>query len=146
MLVAGGLDVIDFSVNYVPLTLVAGLNLIGTAIVNVLALVRQQGSRLSSRLRALTWASAGYLALSYLIGYVLFIVLNASRSGPPAPPWEMIRRATELSPDDSAAVWWLSLFGIVGALSLGGLGLLWARNELNGSATGLDGEDREVLT
>jgi hypothetical protein len=102
----------------------------------IVALVRQHESDIPGPVRKMTWASLGFLCVSYLLGYVLMVsTLMTSRPEKMVTQWEMYRVMLDLSPQDSPLVMGVYAFTATCSLVLGALGLVRATRHRIDSAS-----------
>ena len=91
----------------------------------IIALVKQHESDIPGTVRRMTWASLGYLCVSYLLGYVLMVTtLMTSRPEKMVTQWDLYRVILDLSPQDSRLVMGVYAFAAVCSLALGAVGLV----------------------
>ena len=107
----------------------------GYCICIVIALVKQHDSDLPGSLRRITWASLGFVCISYLLSYVLMVTsLVTSKPEKIASQWDMYRTMLDLSPQDSLLVMGVYAFVAACSLVLGTLGLVRVTGHRNDSA------------
>jgi hypothetical protein len=104
----------------IGLSALVGLVYLGAT---VLALIKQHGTNLSSGLRTLTWVVAGYAGLSYLVSYIVMLVISPAQNLD-GTQWEYFKALAALDP--FGTTWWLVLLlvHLFGSAILGALGLL----------------------
>jgi hypothetical protein len=92
-----------------------------------------------------TWASLGFLCVSYLLGYVLMVsTLMTSRPEKMVTQWDMYRVMLDLSPQDSPLVMGVYAFAATCSLVLGALGLVRVKRHRDDSASvSRPGQDSE---
>jgi hypothetical protein len=101
----------------------------------VIALVKQHDSDLPGAVRRVTWASLGFVCISYFLGYVLMMTaLVTTKPGKTATQWDVYRAMLDLSPQDSRLVMGVYAFVAVCSLALGTLGLVRVIRHRNDSA------------
>jgi hypothetical protein len=123
---------VDLFVTHVAATFAASLVTALVATSAIAALVRQQGSGVSRAVKALTWATIGYVGLMFLLGYVLFIILSIRQPGVARDQWEYFQMVSEMSPFESPFLLAIFIFCIATSLSLGITGtILLGRSGLN---------------
>jgi len=114
---------------FFPCVLVVLLNMItGCTVAGavVIALVKQHQTDLKPALRVLTWVIAGFVAISYVIGYVIMIVVTAGNELD-GTQWGYIKAIAALRPFEKP--WLLADLSITAALAgiFGTAGLLLLR-------------------
>jgi hypothetical protein len=83
----------------------------------------------------MTWASLGFLCVSYLLGYVLMVsTLMIRRPEKMVTQWDMYRVVLDLSPQDSPLVMGVYAFAATCSLVLGALGLVRVKRHRDDSA------------
>jgi hypothetical protein len=101
----------------------------------IIALVKQHESDLPGTVRRMTWASLGFLCVSYLLGYVLMVsTLMIRRPEKMVTQWDMYRVVLDLSPQDSPLVMGVYAFAATCSLVLGALGLVRVKRHRDDSA------------
>jgi len=94
----------------------------------VAALVKQYGSDIPAAVRRITWASIGFICVSYFLSYTLGVLtiprLMKHRHGIVMTQWDMLRAMFDLSPQDSLLVMGVYAFAATCSLGLGALGLV----------------------
>ena len=111
----------------------------------IIALVKQHESDIPGTVRRVTWASLGFLCVSYLLGYVLMVsTLMTSRPEKMVTQWDMYRVMLDLSPQDSPLVMGVYAFAATCSLVLGALGLVRVKRHRDDSASvSRPGQDSE---
>lgn len=101
----------------------------------IIALVKQHESDIPGTVRRITWASLGYLCVSYLLGYVLMVTtLMTRRPEKMVTQWDVYRVLLDLAPQDSLLVMGVYAFAAACSLALGGLGLVRVKRHRDDSA------------
>jgi hypothetical protein len=102
----------------------------------VVALVKQVESDIPGTVRRITWASLGFICVSYFLGYILMMTTLAT-TGPKGmvTQWDMYRIMLELSPQDSPLVMGVYAFAATCSLALGALGLVRVKKHRDHSAS-----------
>jgi hypothetical protein len=90
----------------------------------IIALVKQHNSDISSALRAITWASLGFVGITFIAGYVISVVFTFKNPGIAYNQWELFKSMSSLSPWENPLVLGFDIFTIFGAFFLGIPGLL----------------------
>jgi hypothetical protein len=130
-LVLFGLLVLDgvlatsgFLFTHVTVTILSSVAGICLGIFVIIALVKQHNSDISSALRAITWASLGFIGISFIAGYVISVVFTFKNPGIAYNQWELFKSMSSLSPWENPLVLGFDVFTIFGAFFLGIPGLL----------------------
>lgn len=106
------------------------------SILLIVALVKQHESDIPGTVRRVTWASLGFVCVSYLLGYVLMVTtLMTSRPEKMVTQWDMYRVMLDLSPQDSPLVMGVYAFSATCSLVLGALGLVRVKRHRDDSAS-----------
>jgi len=106
------------------------------SILLIVALVKQHESDIPGTVRRMTWASLGFVCVSYLLGYVLMVTtLMTSRLEIMVTQWDMYRVMLDLSPQDSPLVMGVYAFSATCSLVLGALGLVRVKRHRDDSAS-----------
>jgi len=102
----------------------------------IIALVKQHESDIPGTVRRITWASLGFVCVSYLLSYVLMVTtLMTSRPEKMVTQWDMYRVILDLSPQDSLLVMGVYAFAATCSLVLGALGLVRMKRHRDDSAS-----------
>jgi len=102
----------------------------------IIALVRQHESDIPGTVRKMTWASLGFVCVSYFLSYILMVTtLVTSRHQRMLTQWDMYRIMLDLSPQDSPLVMGLYAFAATCSLALGALGLVRVKKHRDHSAS-----------
>jgi hypothetical protein len=111
----------------------------------IIALVKQHESDIPGTVRRITWASLGFLCVSYLLGYVLMVTTLMTRMPEKmVTQWDMYRVVLDLSPRDSPLVMGVYAFAAACSLVLGALGLVRVKRHRNDKASvSRPGQDSE---
>jgi hypothetical protein len=84
----------------------------------------------------MTWASLGFVCVSYLLSYVLMVTtLMTSRPEKMVTQWDMYRVILDLSPQDSPLVMGIYAFSATCSLVLGALGSVRVKRHRDDSAS-----------
>lgn len=115
----------------IALSALVGLIYLGAT---VLALVKQHGTNLNRAVRGLTWVVAVYAGLSYLVSYIVMMVMGPAQNLD-GTQLDYFKALAELDP--FATTWWLVLLlaHLFGSAILGALGLLWLHRYWRESST-----------
>jgi len=130
-LVLFGLLVLDgvlatsgFLFTHVIVTILSSVAGICLGIFIIIALVKQHNSDISSVLRAITWASLGFVGITFIAGYVFSVAFAFKNPGIVYNQWELFKSMSSLSPWENPLVLGFYIFTICGAFFLGIPGLL----------------------
>jgi ABC-type multidrug transport system fused ATPase/permease subunit len=123
LLLDGVLVSLGFFFTHVILTLVSSIASIGMGIFVIVALVKQHDSHIGGPLKAITWASLGFVCINFVAGYVATIVLAMQNPGVVYNQWEVFKSMSLLSPWESPLKLSFDIFTFCGALFLGIPGL-----------------------
>ena len=130
-LVLFGLLVLDgvlatsgFLFTHVIVTILSSVASICMGIFLIIALVKQHNSDMSNALRAITWASLGFVGVAFIGGYVISMVSAFQNPGLAYNQWELFKSISSLSPLENSLVLGYDIFTICGAIFLGIPGLL----------------------
>ena len=137
-LVLFGLLVLDgvlassgFLFTHVIVTILSSVAGICMGISVIIALVKQYNSNMSNALRAITWACLGFVAITFLAGYVMTMVFAFKNPGIAYNQWELFKSRSSLSPWENSLVLGFDIFTICGAFFLGISGLLMLKKSVN---------------
>jgi ABC-type multidrug transport system fused ATPase/permease subunit len=123
LLIDGVLVSLGFFFTHVILTIISTIASLGMGIFVIVALVKQHDSSMSGSLKAITWASLGFICINFAAGYVVNIVFAMQNPGVVYNQWEMLKSMSLLSPWESPLKLSFDIFAICGALFLGIPGL-----------------------
>ena len=120
---------------------ITGALLAGAVIV---ALVKQHHTDLAAGIRILTWVAAAFVALGYLAGYVIMIVLTEGQHLD-GTQWGYLKALADLQPFETP--WWLAVLsiGAAGAALLGVTGLSLLRQHRRHQTTSNDATSPPAL-
>lgn len=138
MLLDGILTAFDLVHHSAAIMAVSYLLTSAYAIGIVIALAKQHGSDIPGPVRSITWASLGFVFVSYFLSYVIMVtMLMTHRSKEMVNEWDLFRAMLNLSPGESPLIMAVYGFSAACSLALGGLGLVRMKKDLNGSPRGL---------
>jgi hypothetical protein len=123
LLLDGVLASLGFFFTHVVLTIISTIASLGMGILIIVALVKQHDSRMSGSLKALTWASLGFICINFVAGYVISIFFAIQNPGMVYNQWEVFKSMSLLSPWENPLKLSFDIFTICGALLLGIPGL-----------------------
>ena len=109
---------------HVIVTILGSVTGICIGIFVIISLVKQHNSDMPSALRTLTWACLGFVAITFMAGYVVSIVSAFKNPGLAYNQWELFQSISRLSPWENPLVLGLDIFAICGGFFLGIPGLL----------------------
>jgi hypothetical protein len=111
-------------VRHVAIAFMGSLIMGALGICTVLSLVRQQGSRLSNRVRSVTWATLVYVGLGFLLAYVMLVAISMRSPGIGNDQWRYLKIFAEMSPFDLPWLMALHIYGFVTPLILAVAGMV----------------------
>lgn len=124
LLLDGLLAASEFFVSHALPTTFSSLAGLCIGIFVIIALVRQHNSDLPGSLRSLTWACLGFVGVTFVMGYVLGMVLAFKNPSMIYNQWHIIKSLAVLSPWDSSLKLGYDILVIGGALFIGLPGLI----------------------
>ena len=136
LLLDGVLVSLGFFFTHVVLTIISTVASLVMGIFVIVALVKQHDSSMSGSLKAITWASLGFICINFVAGYVISIVFAMQNPGIIYNQWEVFKSMSLLSPWESPLKLSFDIFTLCGVLFLGIPGLYM----LYRSASGLKAE------
>ncbi len=92
---------------------------LGASVIMVMALVRQYQIRIAGSIRAITWATLGYICIYLGCGYVLYIFFLIKNPTLAHNQWKLFKTMAALSPLSHPLLTGIGVFTISGALILG---------------------------
>ena len=130
LLLEGVLVSLGFFFTHVALTIISSVAGLGMGIFVIVALVKQHGSNIGAPLKAITWASLGFICINFVAGYVISVGFAMRNPDVAYNQWEMFKSMSLLSPWESPLKLSFDIFAICGALFLGipGLFMLFRPN------------------
>jgi VIT1/CCC1 family predicted Fe2+/Mn2+ transporter len=133
LLLDGALVSMGFFFTHVALTIIVSITILCMGIFGIVALVKQQNSNLGGSLRAITWASLGFICINFVAGYIVSIVFATKNPGIVYNQWEIFKSMSLLSPWESPLKLSFDIFTICGAVGLGIPGLFMLYGSDSGS-------------
>jgi hypothetical protein len=124
LLLEGVMVSLGFFVTHVSLTIISSVAGLCMGIFVIVALVKQYDSNIGASLKAITWASLGFICINFVAGYVISIAFAMKNPDAAYNQWEMFKSMSLLSPWESPLKMGFDIFSICGALFLGIPGLL----------------------
>ena len=124
LLLYGGLAASGFLFNHVILAFLNSVAGVGMGIFVIIALVRQHNTDMSNASKTITWASLGFVSITFLAGYGVSMVFAIKNPDLAYNQWELFKSISNLSPWESPFVLGLDIFAICGGSFLGISGLL----------------------
>jgi hypothetical protein len=101
----------------------------------VAALVKQRDSDIPDTVRTITWASIGFVCVSYFLSYILMVTsVVTSRPEKMATQWDMYLAMLDLSPQESLVAMGVYAFAAACSLALGTVGLIRVKRHRENSA------------
>jgi len=139
MLTDGVVTGIDLLHHTVTMTAVSSLLTAVYCICIVAALVKQYESDIPGTVRRITWASIGFVCVSYFLSYILVVLTFPTwmnrRPDSMITQWDMYRAMFDVSPQDSLPVMGVYAFAATCSLVLGALGLVRVKKHRDDSAS-----------
>jgi hypothetical protein len=126
----GGLTSSGFLFNHVVVTFLSAIAGICMGIFVIIALVKQHNTDMSNALRAITWASLGFVSITFIAGYGVSMVFAFKNPGLAYNQWELFKSISSLAPWENPLVLGLYIFAICGGLFLGISGLFTLKHKL----------------
>jgi len=123
LLLDGVLVSLGFFFTHVVLTIISTVASLVMGIFVIVALVKQHDSSMSGSLKAITWASLGFICINFVAGYVISIVFAMQNPGIVYNQWEVFKSMSLLSPWESPLKLSFDIFTLCGVLFLGIPGL-----------------------
>jgi hypothetical protein len=133
LLFEGVLVSLGFFFTHVSLTIIGSITILCMGILVIVALVKQQNSTIGRSLKAITWASLGFICINFVAGYIVSIVFAMQNPGVVYNQWEMFKSISLLSPWESPLKLSFDIFTICGAVFLGIPGLFMLHRSDSGS-------------
>ena len=133
LLLDGALVSLGFFFTHVMLTISGSITILCMGIFVIVALVKQQNSNIGGSLKAITWASLGFICINFVAGYIVSIVFAMQNPGVVYNQWEMFKSMSLLSPWESPLKLSFDIFTICGAVFLGIPGLFMLHRSDSGS-------------
>ena len=127
----GGLTSSGFLFNHVIVTFLSAIAGICMGIFVIIALVKQHNTDMSNALRAVTWASLGFVSITFVAGYGVSMVFAFKNPGLAYNQWELFKSISSLSPWENSLVLGFDIFTICGAFFLGISGLLMLKQSVS---------------
>jgi VIT1/CCC1 family predicted Fe2+/Mn2+ transporter len=123
LLLDGALVCLGFFFTHVILTIMSSIAGLCLGILVIVALVKQHDSNIGRSLKAITWASLGFICINFVVGYVISIIFAIKNPGVAYNQWEMYKSMSLLSPWESPLKLSFDIFTFGSALFLGIPGL-----------------------
>jgi len=123
LLLDGVLVALGFFFTHVTLTVASTMASLCMGIFVIIALVKQHDSRMSGSLKAITWASFGFICINFVAGYLVSIFFALQNPGAVYNQWEVFKSVSLLSPWENPLKLSFDIFALCGALFLGIPGL-----------------------
>ena len=133
LLLDAALVSLGFFFTHVILTIMGSIAILCMGILVIVALVKQHNSNLGGSLRAITWATLGFLCINFVVGYIVSIVFATQNPGVVYNQWELLKSMSLLSPWESPLKLSFDIFTICGAVFLGIPGLFMIYRSDRGS-------------
>lgn len=133
LLIDGVLVCLGFFFTHVLLTIFSSIAGLCQGILVIVALVKQHDSDIDRSLKAITWASLGFICINFVAGYVISIVFAMQNPGVVYNQWELFKSMSLLSPWESPLRLSFDIFTLCGTLFLGIPGLFMLYRPGSGS-------------
>jgi len=124
LLVNGVLATSEFFISHVFSTVLSSVASLGIGIFVIISLVRQHNSNLPGSLRTITWASLGFVGVTFIMGYIVVMVFAFKNPAIAYNQWEVAKAISNLSPWDSPLKLTYNIIILGGAFFLGIPGLI----------------------
>jgi hypothetical protein len=131
LVLVGVLATSGFLFTHVIVTILSSLAGICMGIFVILALVKQNNSDMSNALQAITWVSLGFVAITFLAGYVMSMVFASKNPGIAYNQWELFKSISSLSPWENPLVLGFDIFTICGGFFIGISGLVMLKQSVS---------------
>jgi hypothetical protein len=135
LLLDGNLTGIGLLYHSAAITGVSSVLTVIYCILIIIALVRQFESDIPRTVRRITWASLGFICVSYFLGYILIVTTLVTNYQRVVTQWDMYRIMLDLSPQDSPLAMGVYAFATACSLTLGVLGLLRVKKHRDHSSS-----------
>jgi hypothetical protein len=124
LLLDGVLATCGFVFTHVSVTILSSITCIFMGIFVIIALVKQHNSAMPNALKAIAWASLGFVGITFVAGYIISMVIAFKNPGIAYNQLELFKSMSSLSPWDNPLVLSFKIFTICGAFFLGIPGLV----------------------
>lgn len=126
LLILGLVSAFKFYQPHLAVVMIEMIFGLGSAVLVILALVRQYQSRMAGGVRILVWISLGYMGAYLLGGYILFMFLAFKHPAVMHDEWQLLKILAQQPPAGHPLLFGINLFTTLGAslLGMGGLVLM----------------------
>jgi hypothetical protein len=124
LLINGVLVTAEFFMAHVVPTILGSVTGLCSGIFVIIALVRQHNSDLPGSLRTITWATLGFVGVTFVMGYIVGMVFAFKNPSSAYNQWEIVKAISSLSPWDSPLKLSYNILVLCGAFFLGIPGLI----------------------
>jgi len=124
LLIDGSLMAAEFFISHVVPTILSSVASLCIGIIVIIAIVRQHNSDLPGSLRTITWATLGFVGLTFIVGYIVGMVFAFKNPSIAYNQWEIVKAISSLSPWDSPLKMGYNILVLCGAFFLGIPGLI----------------------
>jgi hypothetical protein len=114
---------LDYFFNHVLYAVIEGVMGFGVGILTIIALVRQAQSSLPSAVRRVTVATMVYVAISFFLGWIAYMMLYLVEGEGVMTDAQVLRRFAGLSPEENGWLMAMFVLSFAGSGVLGALGL-----------------------
>jgi len=147
LLIDGSLMAAEFFISHVVPTILSSVVSLCIGIFVIIAIVRQHNSDLPASLRTITWATLGFVGVTFIVGYIVGMVFAFKNPGIAYNQWEIIKAISSLSPWDSPLKLGYNILVVCGAFFLGIPGLiLQQRSAIRAQKMAASASDSSRLT
>jgi hypothetical protein len=135
ILLDGILTGINLLHHTIVMATVSSLLTAGYCVCIVAALVKQRDSDIPGTIRTITWASLGFVCVSYFLSYILMVTSMVTiKPEKMATQWDMYWAMLDLSPQESLVAIGVYAFVAACSLALGTVGLFRVKRHRENSA------------
>ncbi len=127
LLLNGFINSADFFISHVSITGASTVSYWILAVLVILALVKQHGTNLGTKLRSLTWITLGYIILCYIAGTAIYMIVGFKNINAMGSHIEMMKLISELSPFDTPLLLGYYTVSIIFGIAAGMAGLVLTR-------------------
>ena len=124
LLIDGLLVTAEFFISHVVPTILSSVASLCIGIFVIIAIVRQHNSDLPGSLRTITWATLGFVGVTFIVGYIVGMAFAFKNPSIAYNQWEIVKAISSLSPWDSPLKLGYNILVLCGAFFLGIPGLI----------------------
>lgn len=115
---------IDIFYQNMALTFISTIIMLATIVFLIIALIKQTGSALYNALKIITWSTTGYICIYYIFSIIISFYIVLKNPGVSNNQWELIKKASALSPMEYPWLMGFSVFSLCISLIIGISGLV----------------------